>query len=72
MPAPFNEIMARSVAEHRGELLFYGEAIFTDFFDRQFLCFWEYDGRDGRFRLTSHELRLDPDRKSKPRLPQAK
>jgi hypothetical protein len=71
MLAPFNEIMARSVAEHRGELLFYGEAVFTDFFDRQFLCFWECDGRDGRFRLTSHEQRLDPDRKSKARLPQA-
>jgi hypothetical protein len=70
MPAPFNENMVRSVAEHRGELLFYGEAVFTDFFDRQFLCFWEYDGRDGRFRLTSHEQRLDPDRKSKARLPQ--
>jgi hypothetical protein len=70
MLAPFNETMRSSVAEHRGDLLFYGEAVFTDFFDRQFLCFWECDGRDGGFRLTSHEQRLDPDRLGKARLAQ--
>jgi hypothetical protein len=60
----FKAPMAQAAAEYRAELMFYGEAVFTDFFDRQFRCIWECDCRSGDVRLTRHEQRLDPDKKS--------
>jgi hypothetical protein len=64
MLATFNMGMAKSVMGRRGELIFFGEAVFTDFFDRQFRCIWECHGNAGGFKLTRHEQRLDPDKKS--------
>jgi hypothetical protein len=63
MLATFNMGMAKSVMKSRGELIFFGEAVFTDFFDRQFRCIWEFHGNAGGFKLTRHEQRLDPDKK---------
>jgi hypothetical protein len=63
MLATFNMGMAKSVMGRRGELMFFGEAVFTDFFDRQFRCIWECHGNAGGFKLTRHEQRLDPDKK---------
>ena len=60
----FKIAMAQAAVEYRAELMFYGEAVFTDFFDRQFRCIWECDCRSGEARLTRHEQRLDPDKKS--------
>lgn len=62
MLATFNTGMAKSVMGGRGELIFFGEAVFTDFFDRRFRCIWECHGNAGGFKLTRHEQRLDPDR----------
>lgn len=62
MLGPFNRAHAKSVKSYSGgELLFFGEAIFKDFFNRQFKCIWEYDGRSDGFRLVRHEEREDPD-----------
>jgi hypothetical protein len=55
--------MAKAAKEYRAELIFYGEAVFTDFFDRQFRCIWECDCRSGEAKLVRHEQRLDPDKK---------
>jgi hypothetical protein len=60
----FKAPMAQAAKQYQAELMFYGEAVFTDFFDRQFRCIWECDGRSGEFALTRHEQRLDPDKKS--------
>lgn len=60
----FNMGMAKSVMRRRGELMFFGEAVFTDFFDRQFRCTWEFHGNAGGFKLTRHEQRPNPDKKS--------
>ena len=59
----FKAPMAKAAIQYRAELMFDGQAIFTDFFDRQFLCIWECDGRSGEFKLTRHEQRLHPDKK---------
>jgi hypothetical protein len=59
----FKAPMAHAAMEYRAELIFYGEAVFTDFFDRQFRCIWECDCRSGEVKLTRHEQRLDPDKR---------
>jgi hypothetical protein len=63
MLATFNTGMAKSVLEYRSDLLFFGEAAFKDFFNREFRCIWECDGRPSGFRLVMHEQRPDPDKK---------
>jgi len=59
----FKASMVEAAVEYRAELMFYGEAVFTDFFDRQFRCIWESDCRSGEVKLIRHEQRLDPDKK---------
>jgi hypothetical protein len=54
---------AEAVLEYRSQILFFGEAAFKDFFDRQFRCIWEFEGRFGGFKLIRHEQRADPDEK---------
>jgi hypothetical protein len=61
MLGTFNRGMAKSVREYRGELLFFGEAVFKDFFNRHFRCIWESDGRTDGFRLVRHEQYEDLD-----------
>jgi hypothetical protein len=63
MLGTFDRGMAKAVREYKGDLLFFGEAAFKDFFDRRFRCIWEYDGRGDGFRLVRHEERKDPDKK---------
>jgi hypothetical protein len=63
MLATFNRGMAKSVREYRSELLFFGEVVFRDFFDRRFRCVWECDGRPDGFRLIRHEEHRDLDKK---------
>jgi len=63
LSAVFTMAMGNAVLEYRSELLFFGQARFKDFFDRQFLCFWEFDGRGGGFKLIKYEERPDPDKK---------
>jgi hypothetical protein len=59
----FTRGKAKSVREGPGQLLFFGQAIFKDFFNRQFLCIWECEGDPGGFRLIRHEQRENPDAK---------
>jgi hypothetical protein len=59
MLATFNRGMAENVRDYRGELLFFGEAEFKDFFNRRFRCVWECDGRPSWFSFGS--LRGGPD-----------
>jgi hypothetical protein len=59
----FTREKAKVVRDGPGQLLFFGQAIFKDFFNRQFLCIWECEGDNGGFRLIRHEQREDPDAK---------
>jgi hypothetical protein len=61
---PFNFGEARAVLRRKGELIFHGEVIFTDFFDRTFRCAWEFHGRRDGFRLYRVEERPHPETKS--------
>jgi hypothetical protein len=62
MLATFNRGMAKSVLDYNSELLFFGEVLFRDFFNRRFRCVWECDGRTDGFRLVRHEEYRDPDK----------
>jgi hypothetical protein len=64
LSAVLSMAMAKAILEYRSQLLFFGQATFRDFFDRQFLCIWEFDGRGGGFSLIKHEERPDPDKKN--------
>jgi hypothetical protein len=64
LPRVFTEEMRQAVEEYRSDLLLFGEARFTDFFNRKFRCIWECDGRAGGFKLIRHEQYEDPDAKS--------
>lgn len=63
MLANFTRDMGKLVETNRGHLILSGYAIFTDFFDRQFICEWRCEGRSNGFQLISHQQHLDPDKK---------
>jgi hypothetical protein len=60
----FNHGKAMAVLEYKGELLFYGELFFRDFFNRSFVCYWEFDGRPDGFHLFKISERPNPNAKS--------
>ena len=57
---------AKAVLQREGELLFYGQFVFKDFFNNSFLCLWEFKGRPDGFHLYRiSEERAQPDAASK-------
>jgi hypothetical protein len=52
---------AKEILEYRGELLFFGEVYFRDFFNRRFQCIWEFEGRPAGFHLREIDQRPKPD-----------
>jgi hypothetical protein len=59
----FTRGKAKAVLAYEGELLFFGEVFFRDFFDRRFQCFWEFEGRPDGFHLRKIDQRPNPDPK---------
>jgi len=59
MAEPFTADMVNAVAADKGDLVFYGEASFRDFFGRQFRCSWEFDASQRGFALIKHDQRLE-------------
>ena len=60
-----NHGKAKAVLQRKGELLFYGQFVFKDFFNNSFLCLWEFKGRPDGFHLYRIEERAQPDAASK-------
>jgi hypothetical protein len=52
---------AKAILNNTTMLLFYGDAIFKDFFGRKFQCIWEFSGDRGGFHMIRYEEKPEPD-----------